>query len=235
MTDAINDPFKTADEPNYLTELVGDGKKFATIDDLAKGKWHSDTMIETLKAEIAVLKEQSANGANVKELLEELRKSQGNNAGNDGQPNVQSQNDPTPVNVEELVLATLNKAKTNETIQSNKNKVIEKVTQVWGADAGKELKKVAGVIGVSVEDLNDIAQKSPDAFFRLTGLDADRTPSSGTTVPTGSVRFESPNSGKRDAKFYRDLKLRDPKLYADPKTKVQMHRDALELGEAYFN
>jgi hypothetical protein len=230
-----NDPFKTANEPNYLAELVGEGKKFATIEDLAKGKWHSDTMIETLKAEIEVERQKANNGANVKALLDELKRAQGNNDDTNGQPNGQSQENPTPVNVEEIVLETLKKSKLEETIQSNKNKVINKITEVWGADAGKELKRSADALGISVTELNDIAQKSPEAFFRLTGLDADRTPSSGTTVPTSTVRLGGPASKVRDAKFYRELKQSNPKLYNDPKTKVQMHRDAIDLGEAYFN
>lgn len=230
-----NDPFTTANEPNYLAELVGEGKKFASHEDLAKGKWHSDTLIETLKGEIAALKEQNANGANVNTLLEEIRKLKGSTEDNGGQPNVETQTNPTPQNIEDLVLNTLNKAKAEEAVKSNKQKVIEKITQVWGDNASKELKNTADSLGVSVEYLNDVAQKSPSAFFKLTGLDTNRTPSSGTVAPTGSIRFDSKNSNVRDAKFYRELKQSNPKLYADQKTRIQMHRDAQELGEAYFN
>ena len=83
MTDSNTDPFAQTQEPNYLAELVGEGKKFKTVDDLAKGKWNSDSMIETLKAEIATLKAQANSGANVDTLLAEIRKINGNKEGTD--------------------------------------------------------------------------------------------------------------------------------------------------------
>ncbi len=236
MTDANNDPFKTNEQVNYLEELVGEGKKFASVDDLAKGKWHSDTMIETLKAEVAALKEQAANGANVNTLLEEIRKLKGEPDDNGGQPPVQSQSNPPPqTNIEELVLSTLDKAKQAEQVKNNKNAVISKLNEVWGADAGKNLQKTASQLGVSVDYLNDVAQQSPQAFFKLTGLDTNRSAPGSATVPTSTVNLGGSNSNVRDAKFYRELKQSNPKLYNESKTKVQMHRDALALGEAFFN
>jgi hypothetical protein len=234
MTDAI-DPFKTVDEVNYLEELVGEGKKFGTVDDLAKGKFHADTMIETLKAEIASLKEANANGSNIQTLLDEIKKIKGEPDDNGGQPPVQSQSNPPPQNIEELVLSTLDKAKQTELVNRNRETVVSKLNEVWGADAGKNLQKTARELGVSVDYLNNVAQQSPKAFFTLTGLDANRTAPSGTTVPTSTVNFGGKTSNVRDAKFYRELKQANPKLYNDSKTKVQMHRDALSMGEAFFN
>ena len=235
MTEQNNDPFKTPDETNYLAELVGEGKKFSTVDDLAKGKWHSDTMIETLKAEINALKEANANGTNMTALLDEIKKLKGNTDDTNGQTDGQSQGNPPPQDFEEMILNTLNKTKAEEAAKTNRAKAIDKMNEVWGNDAAKELKKTAATLGVSVEYLNDIATQSADAFFAMTGLNSNRTPASGTSVPRGTVNFESNSSKVRDAKYYRELKQSNPKLYKDSKVQVQMHRDALALGETFFN
>lgn len=236
MTDANTDPFNTQNEVNYLEELVGEGKKFGTVEDLAKGKWHSDTMIETLKAEIEALKASNANGMNTEKLLEEIRKlNEGKNLENNGQPVETDKPNPPPQNIEEIVLNTLNNAEQARKAQENREKVISKMNEVWGADASKELSKVAASLNLSKEKLLETAQQSPEAFFTLTGLNADRTPLSGTAAPTSTVRFNGQSSGQRDAAYYRELKKTNPSLYKDSKTQVQMHRDALALGEKFFN
>lgn len=236
MTDAINDPFRTTDDVNYLEELVGEGKKFGTIEDLAKGKFHADTMIETLKAEINTLKTSSANGTNIDTLLEEIRKiNAGKTGDNNGQPIGDAQVNPPPQNIEEIVLSTLTKTEQARKAQENEQKSVAKMQEVWGKDASKELSRVASTLGLTKEKLLETAQQSPEAFFTLTGLNSNRSPASGTTVPTSSVRFESNGTGKRDAKYYRELKKTNPTAYKDSKTQVQMHRDALQLGEEFFN
>lgn len=235
MTDPITDPFKTQDEPNYLEELVGPGKKFATVEDLAKGKWHADTMVETLKAEKTALEVQAANGMNVDKLIEAINKGKTGTEG--GQPPEQNQSNPPPqnVNIEELVLNTLKKTEADRKIETNKQAVVARMNEVWGADASKELRKTAAEIGVSVDYLNGVAQQSPEAFYKLVSLNQNRNSPSGTTVPQGTVRLEGNGTGQRDAKFYRELKKNNPSLYKETKIQVQMSRDALALGEAFFN
>lgn len=237
MTDTVADPFASASEPNYLEELVGEGKKFATAADLAKGKFHADTMIETLKAEITALKANNANGMNVEALMNEIKKLQsGTTQENEGQPPAQTEtNPPAQTNIEDLVLQTLEKERAKQATLSNKQTVINKMNEVWGADAPKELKKTADRLGVSVEYLNTVAAQSAPVFFQLTGLNADRSVPSGTTVPTSKVAVGVETSKKRDAAYYRELKKNNPSLYKSQQVQVQMHKDALALGEDYFN
>lgn len=227
-------PFETASERNYLEELVGEGKKFKTVDELAKGKWQSDDYIETLKAKIVNLEAQNANGMNVEKLREEiLRLNAGKDENDGGQPPVQTPAPSTP-DIEDLVLQTLRKTEAERTTQTNTQATISKMKEVWGGDAGKKLAEVATEINTSVETLREIAAQSPQMFYRLTGLDQDRTPSGGTTVPTSSVRFDN-RAPDRDAAYYRELKKTNPSLYKETSTQIQMHRDAQRLGEKFFN
>lgn len=231
-----NDPFNTNEQVNYLEELVGDGKKFKTPEDLAKGKAEADRYIETLKQELEAAKAQAANGANVESILAEIKKLNESKPGNDGgQPPMNERENTTIPNIEELVLQTLTKTEAERQARENKNSVIAKMNEVWGADSGKELSKTAANLGVSVEYLNSVAQQSPKVFFQLTGLNTNRSAPSGTTVPTSKVNFGGPEGTVRDARFYRELKKSNPKLYADTKTQIQMARDAQRIGESFFN
>lgn len=229
-----DNPFETASERNYLEELVGEGKKFKTVDELAKGKWQSDDYIETLKAKITALEAQTANGMNVEKLREEiLRLNAGKDDNGGGQPPVQPSVPSTP-DIEDVVLQTLRKTEAERAVQTNTQTTIAKMKEVWGKDAGTKLAEVASEINTSVEALREIAAQSPQMFYRLTGLDQDRTPSGGTTVPTSSVRFES-RTPDRTAKYYRELRKTNPALYKETSTQIQMHRDAQRLGESFFD
>lgn len=239
MTDSNTDPFAQNPEPNYLAELVGEGKKFKTVEELAKGKWHADTTVETLKAEIAALKSQAESGKTVDTLLEEIRKMNGKEQGTDPgrqQPPVTEQtNTPNPVNIEEVVLNTLKKSEAEKRLSENRNTAIAKMNEVWGKDAATELQKVASSIGVSVEYLRGVADQSPSAFFQLTGLNTNRNAPSGTTVPTSTVRTGINGAKDRTMAFYRELKKTNPTQYNSNEIRVQMHNDAMRLGESFFD
>jgi len=234
MTDAITDPFKTTNE-NYLETLVGDGKKFATVEDLARGKKEADDFIETLKSENAALKNQSANGMNVDKLMEEIRKlNEGKSDPGNGQPKATEPQNPPTQNIEEIVLQTLNKVQSQSQASQNEQLVIEKVNEAWGNDANSKLKEIASGLGLSLEDLKEQGRKSPAAFFALTGLNADRSPKTGLTVPTGTVTPGKVTTGKRDWNYYQELKKSNPAVYKETRVQIQMNKDARELGEAFF-
>lgn len=231
-----NDPFAPSDDKNYLEELVGDGKKFNSVEALAKGKAESDAYIETLKSQLVAEQAKAANGMNVDKLMEEIRKLNAGNVPNDQrQPLENDRQAPSSLNVEELVLQTLRKDEQTRTIAQNRQTVIDKVNEVWGADASKELQKTARTLGVSVDYLNSVAQQSPSVFFQLTGLNNPRGVPSGTAVPTSTVRFGESSGTKRDLNFYNDMRRTNPALFRETKTKIQMERDALAQGEDFFN
>ena len=237
MTDSNSDPFAQTQSKDYLAELVGEGKKFKDIAALAEGKWHADTTIETLKAELTALKAQAASGANVDTLLAEIKKlsnKEGTDTGS-GQTTTTEQTNSTPVNIEEVVLNTLKRTKAEETVNTNRNTVISKMNEVWGKDASTKLQEIAGELNVSTEYLRGVADQSPNVFFQLTGLNQDRSVPSGTTVPTSTVRPGINGAKDRTMAWYRELKKTNPASYKSNDIQIQMHKDALRLGEAFFD
>lgn len=234
MTDAV-DPFKTEGDKDFLTDLVGEGKKFKDVQALAKGKQEADTTIELMKAELATLREQANNGKSVAELLEAFRAQDPET--NRGQPPITppAPNSFKEEDVRKIALDALKQTEAERTTAQNRAIVLDKMQEVWGTDASKKLSEVASFVGMSLDQLNGIAIQSPNAFFQLTGLNANRTPSSGTTVPTSTVQFAGSSTNKRDAAYYRELRRTNPTLYKEQRTKVQMQRDAIAQGQSFFN
>lgn len=236
MTDPI-DPFQTPEgSEDLVAALVGEGKKYKDTQALAKSRIHADEHIARLEAELATEREKAKDGKSVAELLEALRAQ--DPPPNNGQPIVNEAEPPAsfkPEDIEKITLATLEKTENARKVAANKAAAIQKMDEVWGADAGKKLNETAKSLGLSIEYLDQVAQQSPSAFFQLTGLNANRTAPSGTTVPTSTVRFGGDASQKRDAAFYRELRRSNPKLWYESKTQIQYQRDALAQGEEFFN
>lgn len=230
-----NDPFKNPEgNVNYLEALVGEGKKFKTVDDLAKGKAESDSYIETLKQENESLKLKAAEGKSVAELLEALKQDKNPIMDNPLDKGTQTPPALKEEDIAKIALETLNKSETERRIKSNYDASVAKMREVWGNDANKKLVEVASALSVSIDDLVEVARKSPNAFYQMTGLNADRSVPGGTVAPKGTVNLGT-NTKKRDAAYYRDLKVQNPSLWKDTKTQIQMHRDAQSIGEDFFN
>ena len=57
---------------DYLTELVGDGKKFKDVKDLAKGKAFSDLHIQTLEKTLNQMREELQTRKTAEELINQI-------------------------------------------------------------------------------------------------------------------------------------------------------------------
>ena len=56
-----------------LAELVGEGKKYATVEDLAKGNLNAQQHIGTLEHETASLREQSSSAKSIEDVLKAIQ------------------------------------------------------------------------------------------------------------------------------------------------------------------
>lgn len=236
MTDVNNlfndDPI---DNTNYLEELVGDGKKFRTVEDLAKGKAESDRFIEQLKQQL----DDARTEVQKRIALEELKTAileRDNNGGNrevvDTPPNPNPNVDAN--SIEELIRKTLLETKTTETRTANEQIVATTLTEVWGDNAKAELAKAAQTVGMPVSELRDLGQKNPKALFKLIGI-GDQPIVNGGAVPRSSTSTTSTSlNGERTKSYYDKLRTSDPKAYWDKRIQVQMNKDALRLGADFY-
>lgn len=227
---------------NYIEELVGDDKKFKTVDDLAKGKFEADQFIERLTKEMNDLRQE----LNTRLTLEEyLNKIQGGPGGeqhkDDDPPNEPKGGDGSPglkpEDIQRLIDERVSKREQERVQESNLKLVKDTLVSQFGPQYSSKLEEIGNNLGMSKEDITDMARLRPKALLALVGAAPGAsqqqtlfTPPAGTNTasqPRGSV--------ERTKSYYDKMKASDPKGYWNPKIQNQMHQDALRLGEKFFD
>lgn len=225
---------------DYLAELVGEGKKFKTAHDLARGKAEADRYIEMLKKQNEDLKKEVNTRTSLdsfKTALEELRKP----AQVESQP-LSPPGSQAPKfdesSLEALVESLLQKKEAQRAQETNAQKVSRVLEENFGGNAQSVLNQKAREVGMSLSDLKEISLRSPQAFFRLVGAqEGAQRPANTGAVPSGSVNLDSPTqiSPVRGKSYYERMKREQPTLYNDPKTTSAMIQDMARMGRDKFN
>jgi hypothetical protein len=223
-------------EQNALEALVGEGKKFKTPEDLAKGKLESDNYIETLKAKIADLESKATESTTLEEVLakiEERRTALNPPAAEAHQPAKPAITEET---LAEKVKAILSEANQQQRTAQNVNTVAERLVEAYGDEqkAKEFVAKRAKELEVPVDYLQDVAARSPKAFFDLVKLE---TPQSTARPTRGDVNIEAlkvnnPGVKPNTYAWYQNMRRTDPDLYKSLQS--QMHKDALDNPDAFF-
>jgi hypothetical protein len=234
-----------ASDPNkdYLSELVGEGKKFKTVQDLARGKFEADVYIDTLtkrqdeiNTDYRRVLEESKAQAKLQDLIDRLEIAKIDN------------NTPSPVmndlekkpavdmnEIKSLIQTEIVQTKQQDKETENFNQVQRKLKEQFGSNYQTVLKEQMESLELTAEDIDRLAKKSPTAFFNTLGLNQQTTQNQLTPPRTQRNDSFLPRGGeKRDWNYYLSLKKKDPAAWLDPKTAVQMQNDVLELGEKAF-
>lgn len=229
-------------QKNYREELVGEGKKFKTDEDLARGKYESDAYIKTLttkldeaQADILRIRQESDARASLEELVTQM-KTPKEPAVNTITPSVLEANTKpyNPQEVKDIVSSTYNDLKIKEQEDRNLDLLVGKLKERFGDNYSTQLKTQATSLGLSDQEVETMARRTPNVLIKALGLDA-RQGEGFQTPPRSGTRTDqfSPNTPKRTWAYYQNLKKTNPTSYWDPKTTVQMHKDAADLGEAF--
>lgn len=243
----MNDLFAAQTEPqidetrDYLTDLVGDGKKFKTTQDLAKGKAHSDAYIEIqnrrmdqLRQDYLQLKADYDARAKLEELLDKLPVQQ--SQARHEQPPVEVENKAPAFDLnqlDDLVSKRLTQARSDEKAQDNYQQVVDRLKGQYADRWQNVLKERTDELGLTPDEVNAMARRSPKLFFRSMGLEQQPNTENFQTPPRSDQRFTPKGAQKRTWSYYQELKNKDRKAYLDPKMQTQMARDAVELGEEF--
>lgn len=226
---------------NYLEELVGEGKKFKDPSALARGKAESDAYIVTLtkrmddlRKDYLTMREDSVARASLDELLQELKAEKLATQNNQSEkPEQQPSLDQNAI--KSLISDTLKTTRAEEKAEANYSKVEQTLKQKYGSNYGTMLKEQADMLGLTSEDVNSLARKSPEAFFRTMGLNETKEETF-QAPPRGSTRTDSftpKGQTKKTWSYYQNLKKDNPKLYLDPKTAVEMNASYTALGKEF--
>lgn len=230
------DMFDEAETPvsdAYLEQYVGEGKKFKSVEELAKAYANADKFIPELKNDLQTTREFIAD------KLSELAQ--------------RNQEPPAPVQIEETRITNpdpvappndsgedldtrIRKAleERDEEIRYRKNAALteEVLIERLGSkeEAVKAVQTKAAELGVDPGYLKNTAYQSPRAFFNLMGINPDEAPRSNSTpAPKSDVNPLALGHGQpkpNSYAYYDQLRKSDPKTYWSPKTQAALMQDA---------
>lgn len=224
-----DDEVVTIDENiDYVTELVGEGKKFKEIKDLARGKVESDRFIEILKKKNDDLLKELNTRTSLDTFLDQMKAQK--DPGHVDVPTPQGgQQSPAldDSNLEAKLNELLSRREAQRTQETNVDKVTRVLSEQFGNDATLVINHKAKEVGMTPQELQQLASRSPSAFFKLVGVSETAAPGQVPVVPRSGVNSlgQNQSTGMRNKKYYEALKHSDPKKYFDQKTTVQMMRD----------
>lgn len=174
---AIVEPPKAPVLPDPLKELIGEGKKYASVDKALESIPHAQTHIQRLEQELREVREKLAGAKAQDEVLETvealLRAEKAT---------------PAPLTLDENAIDSVLDRKLAEreqraAEQRNVNSVKNALKEKYGEKAKEVYEARAKELGVNVEFLNDVVRRSPRAAEELFGLKSNPTPKSVPSTP----------------------------------------------------
>lgn len=233
-----------AGNASAVAELVGEGKKFATIEELAKGKLEADAFIEQLQNEnkltrqqIAELEQKKAKEASVADLVDAVKQA---NSKADEEGNQPISEDALSKMVREIMegeseaqTKASNRAKANKAVLDKVDGDVE-AAKSYVAEKAKEL-------GTSVERLQTLSEDSPTAFLKLIEAQPNTGSQSTSALPGNqSASFDSrvPQmeiDGHKTKAYYDKLKqdIGPAKYWNDTKIQAAYLKDATALSDRF--
>lgn len=245
-------------EKDYTNDLVGEGKKYKTVADLARAVLHKDVFIDTLTGEKKELLEDLSKRMTMEEAIEKMQKTQTPNSQlNSGSlppesgSNTRSENN-TALNdetiqkaISERVRDELARASSEAAAKANVDLVVKTLTEAWGDSFSAKLEATANELSVSKEWITEQARVAPQALLKLIGAtvsDKKEAVSSSLFSPAASGMNAAALAANRGGNlpqeekysYWKSLRQSDPDLYHSPAMALKRHNAAIKHGEAFY-
>ncbi len=241
MADSLfnNDPDDSADR-NALLEKW----KAKTPEEVLAAKVESDLYIKTLTSRMddltkdhLQLMEESKAKAQLQDLIDRLEK-RGEGQDDNSQQNQHRDENQQPSfkleDVEAMVQKKLSEADLRKKQDTNFNTIKLTLKERLGDNAQEILKQRREELGLTQDFADELARNHPTVFLKTFGLeeqqhDPFRAPPRSNVRPSAFASKEK----VRDWNYYQEMKKANPRMYLDPKIAVQMHEDAIALGDRF--
>lgn len=223
---------------DLLSELVGEGKKFKTVEDLARGKLEADSFIQRITQENKALREAMDNDTPdvVLAKINGLLSTRGSeNTANQQASNQSQSKEPS---LEEKVLTLLN----SREMEQNRKKNVETFNQTVNRAFGD---KTADVVATRLTELdmdpqlfNTMVEKNPQAALKVLGL-KEPAPSQSTlqgSAVNTEAYFGNDNKGgeKQNFAYFNKLRRELKEGYYTPEVQKQVFEARKKLGEDFW-
>ena len=231
---------------DYATSKFRTADNKLDVEGLAKGKYESDLFIQKLQREQAEMRKELETRLSLEAYLEKTMNSASKapqaapdrsniegttlieaSAGNAGLSEAQ---------IAELIRKTLSTETKRSTQTQNIESTKTAMEAAWGQNYSAKLAAKANELGLGKDFLNNLAAESPKAFLSLMEVKPVSQIDNSYSPPVSSVRPGDSKApiGVKNQTYYAALKKADPKTYWLAKTQAEMHREALRLGDSFF-
>ena len=225
---------------DYLSEYVGDGKKFRDTKELARAKAEADAHIARVEAENQAFRERLQQTKSIEELMTELderanRRPEGNNHVPEPAP-APADNGISADDLDRLLEEKLTKRQKEDRAKTNETWVMQQLTSKFGQNYGERVRAAAAELGLSKEDVTTLAREKPKAFLKLVDDNQPQDQRGNFSPPSNRVNTQADGpSGARNYKFYSNIRKTDPKTYQSGRVQQEMHREAIKQGAAFYD
>ena len=223
-------PNSAEQNPSVGSEFVGEGKKYATVDDALNSIAPAQEHISNLEKEMGEMREELTRRDSAQEILNRIDAS---NSAKD-----------TPIaglekeSVAQLVNETVSQRDAKKILDANKREVNDKLNSIYGDKSGEVVNTKAKELGVSVEYLQSTAEHSPKAFYQMVGLSEKSSNESmnfNSDVNTQNLEKNLSGSVQHGTyKYYQALRKDNPSKYYTVEVQRDLHKHAKELGEGFY-
>ena len=185
---------KTPEE--FMAELVGEDKKYKTVEEAVRALAHANHHISTLEGETHTLREQVSQSKTIEDVMARLASNQSPESKDTGSSDPEHKEPKQDgEDVEATVKRLLEQQQSAQSANSNKQSVIDAMTKQFGTKAGEIWDSVEKELGV---DLEQMSASSPSAVLKLLGVTGSQAPE------------QSGSSFNGDAAKPRDTEQRPP-------------------------
>ena len=228
-------------QDDFIAQIVASkGDQWKDPNVIAKGYVSAQEHIKNLENQVKMFTDAQDKQDYAKDLLEQLRSRQPSVGDATQNNNTAVQEDTTPKfsadELKNLVKSTLLEETENSKKQANISKVDARLTELFGPKAAEVMEDRSKKLGLSKEELQSLAAKSPDAFFALVTPEQRKETNSGYTqgaVNTSASSFNAPST--KNFAYYNKLRREDPKLYRSQGIQAEMYAQRMQLGDAFYN
>lgn len=210
---------KTADE--LFAEMVGEGKKYGTPQELAKAYLHADSHISRLEKENEEYRIKVEAAKSVDDILAKLKPAESHP--DTPAPKTPEQEAEKQPDIDSLVQKALESKMQEQTGSQNKAQVTEALRAKFGQSAGDTFDKKQQELGV---DLEQLAAQSPQAVLALFGVTASSSHSSAPPV-SGDLHQQGTKEPAYGTRAYAQFKFDKGEISRDQKF-AMLHKFAAD-------
>lgn len=226
MTDMFAQDPGVNQDTDYLNELVGEGKKFKTPAELARGKAEADRHIENLNRTLEELRNELKTKTTEEDLMNRIT-SLSNRQPEQRQEPPQTDSNQAKGLTKEDVDRMFSEREQVSRQTHNLNEVQSRLAEMYGTNAANEIDNKSRELGISKEDLRSMAGSQPKVFLALFQPKAQVQDMFNAPAQGRNTQLEPQNQGVKKFSDYQKLRRENPNEYFGAK----VQRELIAIGD----